>query len=73
MTCEQDEVTYIKRPEGIEKQQRKKCKKYVYLLLYFSLYKFPISQATLIQGAGCCFIINMILLPMLCLLSKDQL
>ena len=29
MTCEQDEVVYLKRLEGIEKQCRQKCKKYV--------------------------------------------
>ena len=27
MTFEQDEITYLKRPKGIEKQHRKKCKK----------------------------------------------
>lgn len=33
MTCEQDEVVYLKRLEGIEKQCRQKCKKYE--LIYF--------------------------------------
>ena len=28
MTCEQDEIVYLKRSEGIEKQYRQKCKKY---------------------------------------------
>lgn len=27
MTCEQDEIVYLKRSEGIEKQHRQKCKK----------------------------------------------
>lgn len=28
ITCDQDEIVHIKRPEGIEKQHRMKCKKY---------------------------------------------
>lgn len=32
MTFDQDEIVYLKRQEGVEKQHRLKCKKFVHLI-----------------------------------------
>lgn len=33
MTSERDEIVFLKRPEGIEKQYRQKCKKYTFIFI----------------------------------------
>lgn len=39
MTSERDEVVFLKRPEGIEKQYRQKCKKYRLSFCYIACQK----------------------------------
>lgn len=55
MTCEQDEIVFLKRDEGIEKQHRQKCKKYaeftkqtcainsILLIIFYSIINLPID------------------------------
>lgn len=43
MTCDTDETIYLKRPEGIERQHRLKCKKCGLLLYYKHSPERPVS------------------------------
>ncbi|KAJ8688512.1 hypothetical protein QAD02_024307 [Eretmocerus hayati] len=55
MTCEQDEIVYLKRAKGIEKQNRQKCKK-CGLLLFYKFDSLPnvvfIVKGSVVQSSG---------------------